>query len=217
MVRAGAVQIEDQEVVKDDPRLPAEMGYGDYEIPENWRDYFGEIYDRDDQLEILISALQEAKESQFQNRFNVILFGPAGSGKSDICRTLKKMLPPDTWLEFDCTNTTMAGAIEELKNRATMPRVLFLEEAEKADSGSKKWLLAATDLRAEIRSVKIRRNFHKECHFLCVATVNDLGALQKEFTGALESALPVPDRVSPSQRGDDAEDPGAGHQETTGL
>ncbi len=183
-------EVEGHKARRSDERLPSPVEYADFTLPANWKDYFRDIYDRDDQLEVVMSALREAVDSRFANRFNVILFGPAGSGKSDICRQLKRMLPPDSYLEFDCTNTTMAGAIEELRGRERMPRVLILEEAEKADPDAKRWLLAATDLRAEIRKVTFRGTVQRDTHLVCVATANDLGALRAELAGALESRFP---------------------------
>jgi ATPase family associated with various cellular activities (AAA) len=171
---------------------PETVELAEFDIPDDWNNWFkGELYGRDDQLEIIIEVLLEAKLSAFQNRFNIILFGPPGSGKTEIIRILKANLPRDTWLEFDCTNTTAAGAIEELKRREKMPTLVFLEELEKAHKPEDKaWLLAATDTRAEIRKVRYRNSVHRDVHFVCIATVNDIEALEREYTSALESRFP---------------------------
>ncbi len=127
-------QVEGKQIKQEDQRVarPDTLELAEYDIPDHWKDWFKEVYGRDEQIETIIDVLKEAKESNYTNRFNVILEGPPGSGKTEILRCLKKHLPPDCWLEFDCTNTTAAGAIEELRSRAKMPTVIFLEEAEKA-------------------------------------------------------------------------------------
>jgi hypothetical protein len=186
--------VEGQKVQEADERIaqPEKLELAEYDIPDNWPDWFaGHVYDRDDQLAILTEVLQEAKESGYRNRFNAILEGSAGSGKTEIIRQLKKHLPPDCWLEFDCTQTTAAGAIEELRTRARMPTIIFLEEAEKArHEDDKSWLLAATDSRSEIRKVVFRRSVHKEVQFVCICTVNDIDKLNREFSNALGSRFP---------------------------
>lgn len=164
--------------------------YAELTIPANWMEWFEHVYDREDQLIQVMSVIEEAIESNFSNRFNIILWGPPGSGKTEICRSLRKQLPTDAWMEFDATNTTAAGAIKALTGNKKTPRILFLEEIEKADKADKKWLLSASDLRAEIRKVNFRESVNSETKFLCIMTVNDIMALRSEMGTALQSRFP---------------------------
>lgn len=168
------------------------------------KDYFDHIYGRSDQIKIIQSAILAGKESDWQNRFHCVLFGPPGCGKTDLLASTGQMLGKENsaYLKLDATSTTEAGAQRILLEAAHIPPVLIVEEVEKTDEKSLRWLLGILDHRAEIR----KTNFHigtkaRNVKMLCLATVNDLNLFKKVMSGALASRFaheiycPRPDRI----------------------
>lgn len=164
--------------------------YAKAEVPSEWTEHFKHLYEREDQIEIVLSAIQAAVKSGFQDRFHVCLAGPAACGKTEILRGVRSMLGNDAVLEYDATATTMAGAIKDLAERAEVPRILLIEEMEKVDENSLRWLLGILDHRAEIRKVNFRQQIHKEVRMLCLCTVNDYDLFCDMMYGALASRFP---------------------------
>jgi hypothetical protein len=161
------------------------------EFPEDWKTkFFGHIYQRDEHIDIIFSALNAAKVSRFENRYHVILWGDPACGKTEIAKAFKDMLGEDAVLEYDATSTTAAGAIQDLDERDVMPRVLIVEEIEKTDENSVRWLLALLDHRAEIRKVTARKKIQLDIKLVCIATVNDYEQFEKMLYGALASRFP---------------------------
>lgn len=165
--------------------------------------FFDHIYDREHQLKIIHSAIIAAKDSEFHNRFHCVLYGPPGCGKSDILISVGKMLgnENEAYMKLDATSTTEAGAQRILLESSHIPPVLIVEEIEKTDEKSLRWLLGILDHRAEIR----KTNFNigqraKNVKMLCLATVNDIDLFKRVMSGALHSRFahevhcPRPDR-----------------------
>jgi hypothetical protein len=73
-------------------------------------EHFGHLYGLDPQIELVLSSLREYTRSEWQNRFHVVLHGAPASGKTEILRSLSKMVGPDAVMHFDATSTTAAGA-----------------------------------------------------------------------------------------------------------
>jgi ATPase family associated with various cellular activities (AAA) len=163
------------------------VGYAPILLPDTWRDGFTHLYERDAQIEVMISAVRAGIDSNFENRFHVCLFGPPACGKSEIARALGKVVGEDAILEYDATATTQAGAIKDLDEREELPRILIVEEIEKAPEDALRWMLGVLDMRAEIRKTNFKVNIHKEVRMLCVATANDYGLFKKMMYGALAS------------------------------
>lgn len=84
------------------------------ELPAEWREAFGHVYERDAQVEIVASAVRAAIDSEFRNRFHVCLYGDPAGGKTEIARTFKHLLGEAAVLEYDATATSQAGAIKDL-------------------------------------------------------------------------------------------------------
>lgn len=176
------------------------VGYAQVEIPANWPDFFSHIYYREDQINIIMSRLQAAIDSDFTNRFHCALVGEPASGKTETARAFKNLLGDPAVLEYDATATTAAGAIKDLDSRDELPRVMIVEEIEKADEKDFRWLLGVMDWRAEIRKVNFRQNIHRETKMLCIVTINNYHLFQRLMEGALSSRagdaiwFPQPDR-----------------------
>jgi hypothetical protein len=163
------------------------IGYADVNIPEGWDSNFAHLFGRDAHVARIRMALEAAIMSHWSNRFHCALIGPPGCGKSDICGSLKRALGEDAVMEFDATATTAAGAIKELAEREILPRVLVVEEIEKADEKSLAFLLALCDLRGEIRKTTARATIQRDTKLLVIATVNNVELFQKLQAGALAS------------------------------
>ncbi len=164
-----------------------EIGYAPIDMPENWSSFFGHLYGLNDHIGRVRRAIDAAMMSNWQHRFHAALIGPPGCGKSDICQSIKRALGDEAVMEFDGTSTTMAGAQKELSEREELPRVLLVEEIEKAPEASMAWLLSVLDLRAEIRKTTARGNILRDCKMLCIATVNDVPTFERANFGALQS------------------------------
>ncbi len=109
-------------------------------------------------------------------------------GKTEVLRSLTKMLGSDAVMHFDATSTTSAGAKQLLTESDKIPPVLCIEEIEKADEASLRWLLGVLDYRAEVRALKFRAGLvRRNVKLLCLATVNDFGLFGRMMDGALAS------------------------------
>ena len=162
--------------------------YGDVGLERDSN--FDRIYDRDHQISIIHSAVVAAKESDFTNRFHCVLHGPPGCGKSDILLSVGNMLGKenDAFMKFDATSTTEAGASRILLEADYIPPVLIVEEIEKTDEKSLRWMLGILDQRAEIRRTNFRiGNRARNVKMLCLATVNDIDLFRRAMSGALAS------------------------------
>jgi len=178
----------------------AEVSYTESSIPPDYLKYFSHVFGRNNQISLVVSAVQAAMDSDWNNRFHVALIGPPATGKTEIAHSLKHMVGEECVLEYDATATTQAGAIKDLDSRMEMPRILVVEEIEKAEENSLRWLLSVLDHRAEIRKVNFRSNIHRSVKMLCVATVNNEKLFKGLMSGALASRFahhlhcPAPDR-----------------------
>jgi len=163
------------------------IGYADIEVPDNWDDNFNHLYGLEPHIKRIKGALEAGIMSEWRNRFHCALVGPPGCGKSDISQSIKRALGEDAVMEYDATATTAAGAIKDLSEREILPRVLIVEEIEKADEKALAFLLALCDLRGEIRKTTARNTIQRETKLLVIATVNDVPLFDKLQAGALSS------------------------------
>lgn len=176
------------------------VGYVPVSVPDDWRTGMAHIFDRDDQIDVIMASIQAGISTDFQDRFHCALVGEPACGKTETLRSLKNILGDDAVMEYDATATTQAGAIKDLDERECLPRILIVEEIEKTDEASLRWLLSVMDHRAEIRKVNFRSNIQKETRMLTLATVNDYDLFSKIMYGALASRFsyhihfPRPDR-----------------------
>lgn len=163
------------------------IGYVDVEMPDDWADNFSHLFGRDAHIARVRKSLEAAIMSGWTNRFHSALIGPPGCGKSDICQSVKRALGDDAVMEFDATATTAAGAIKDLTEREILPRILVVEEIEKADEKTLGYLLGIMDMRGEIRKTTARTQVQRNVRMVVIATVNNLELFEKIASGALAS------------------------------
>jgi energy-coupling factor transporter ATP-binding protein EcfA2 len=181
------------------------IGYADCVIPDDFDSYFSHLYGLEAQIFRVKSALKAAIRSNFRNRFNVVLVGPPGCGKSDIALSLQRALGEDSVMSFDATSTTAAGFIKDVNDRDILPRVMTFEELEKAGTDAMVPLLGVTDQRGEIKKVTARGKVDRAVKCLAIATVNDYEKFSTMQAGALSSRFSTvvhfnrPDRTVLSQ------------------
>lgn len=164
-----------------------QIGYADCEIPEDWDSHFEHLYGLESHIARVKSALAAGINSNWRNRFNTVLSGPPGCGKSDIALSMKAALGDGAVLSFDATSTTAAGLIKTLNDLEIMPRVIIFEEIEKANADTLVPLLGIADQRGEINKTTARGSVDKSVKALCIATVNDFALFQRMQSGALDS------------------------------
>lgn len=150
--------------------------------------HFSHLYERDSQIEIILSSVREYVRSGFSNRFHAVLYGEPASGKTELLRSLTRMVGKGAVLHFDATSTTKAGAERVLLESADVPPILCIEEIEKTDEAALRWLLGVLDFRSEVRKVTHNRGIMvREVKLLCLATVNDFDLFRRLMDGALAS------------------------------
>lgn len=163
------------------------LGYAAVEIPSDFDSYFSHLYGLDPQIMRVRRAVEAGLMSEWENRYHCALVGPPGCGKSDVARSLKKALGEDAVMELDATATTAKGAIKELAEREILPRVVVIEEIEKAPEEAMSFLLAVLDQRSEIRKVTARETVVRDTKLFAIATVNNIALFEKLQAGALAS------------------------------
>lgn len=163
------------------------VGYADVTIPEDFWDYFKDLYGLDPAITRVLRALEAGIMSDWENRKNVVLVGPPGCGKSAICAALKQALGEDAVLEYDATAMTSAGVIKDLSEREILPRVVVIEEMEKAPAKAIEVFLAILDQRGEINKTTARANIQRETKLFAVATVNNYALFKTMAAGAIAS------------------------------
>jgi len=117
----------------------ATVSYADVSMPnQEMIDYvFEDIYGCGPQLRMVVSKLCEPIENGFAVRSHALLIGKPGAAKSYTLQCAAKLFPNDgaiMWI--DGTAMTSAGIIDALKDAETMPRYIFVEEIDKADSAA---------------------------------------------------------------------------------
>lgn len=206
--KMGAQQLQTSESSSSDPSSWADdespyVELSDIEAltKDKWFDH---LYGLDAQIEVLLSALQAAADSQMKNRFHSLLWGDPGCGKTEILQSVYRLL---TKLQVHClildaTSTTEAGMRKNLLDEDTStPDVMLIEEIEKVPETSLRWLLGIMDVRATISQANYRRTASRRVPAIVLATANDMRQLRSMMYGALHSRFqheiycPRPDRA----------------------
>ncbi len=149
---------------------------------------FSHIFDRENQIQILLSSVQAFVDSGHQSRFHSIMWGPPGCGKTETLRSIAKMLGPHHATMLDGPSTTKAGAEQLFLNADRIKPFVLVEEIEKMQPHHMLWLLQLLDERGEIRKTTAKHGHQqREARVLCIATVNDLEKFRTLMHGALSS------------------------------
>lgn len=163
------------------------VGYAPFHLPDNYMEYFSHLFGRDAHIRRVIKTIQLAESTDFRKRINTVLQGPPGCAKTEICRALKMAVGEESVYEIDATAATKAGILEDLDNFAEMPRIIVIEEIEKAQGETLSFLLGIMDTRGEIRKTTARTKIHKDMKCVVIATVNNWQRFRELNYGALSS------------------------------
>lgn len=171
------------------PSTPAEL----LALPDNHGSFFDHIYDREAQIREVLESIRTARETDMGVRNHILLYGPPGCGKTEICLSLWKMLGDLAVKRLDATATTKAGAEKLLLEMDAIPPIVVLEEAEKVNEANLPWLLGILDDRGEIIKTNARvGSVTRSAPCLVIATVNNIGKFRAFHEGALCNRFSVP-------------------------
>lgn len=180
------------------------VGYAPFHLPENYLQYFSHLFGLDSHIRRVAKTIQLAERTDFRKRVNTVLQGPPGCGKTEICRAFKMAVGDESVYEIDATAATKAGILEDLDNFAEMPRIIIIEEIEKAQGETLSFLLGIMDTRGEIRKTTARTKIHRDMKCLVIATVNNwkrfselnYGALSSRFSNTIHFTRPDEDLLT---------------------
>lgn len=169
-----------------------EVGYAPCAMPDDFESYFGHLYGLDDQVLMVKSAVESAIGSGWYHRNHVVLWGSPGCGKSEVALALKSALGEEAVWSFDGVAITQAGVTKMFAEAEVLPRVVVIEEIEKAAEEPLRGLLAMLDTRGEIRKVTARGAIQRDTKVLCIATVNDKDYFDRMLKEALSDRFTTP-------------------------
>lgn len=147
---------------------------------------FSKFYGINSQIRMVLSPLQSAIQTVGKRMVHSVLFGPPACGKTSVLNTLETIIGKNNILKLDATTTTKAG-IEKLFLGTSIPPVVILEEAEKANEDWLRNWLSLLDERSEIRKVSHKETIVKNIDILFYCTVNDSDKFNNLLDGALAS------------------------------
>jgi len=130
-VSTVAACVSDKVLDWQDLKFPEELLEGDEALAGH--PAFCDLYDLGPQIRTVLSAIKRAVDTNGASRYHSVLYGEPGCGKTSTLRAVEKLFGSGSVLHLDATTTTKAG-IEKLffNELKQYPRLVFLEEAEKA-------------------------------------------------------------------------------------
>lgn len=152
--------------------------------------FFDHLYGLDAQINMVLSAIQAASDSNMQNRFHSLLHGSPGCGKTDILLSTSRLLTQlgIAHIMIDATSMTDAGLRKSfLDEESILPEVVMVEEIEKTPENNLRILLGLMDDRATISQHNARKVASRRIPAVVLATANDYSLLRKMMYGALLS------------------------------
>ena len=181
------------------------VSYADVSMPsaEDIKFVFKDVYGAEAQINMIVTRMRNAINSDFRFRSHGLLIGLPGCGKSYTLMKAKDMFEDENAvLVIDGTAMTSAGVIDLLKDIETMPRFIFIEEIDKAPNDAVSVLLGLMDKHGEIRKTTYRDKIEREARVCVFATANSLRKIQNMQEGALLSRFGNPITYN---RADDAQ------------
>jgi len=179
-------------------KLEGMVEYADVEMPSDEMLEVGMdgLFNLDNQIDMVVTALQRAIEGGFKFRDHQLLIGEPGCGKSETLSRIYNMLDAmgfgSAVLKIDGTAMTSAGIIELLKNIPIMPRIMMVEELDKATNDAVAVFLGLMDKRGEVRKITYRDQFNRDGRMLVLATANSFEKIQRMQEGAVLSRFGNP-------------------------
>lgn len=166
------VESSEKEFDWQDYNFPDEILYDEKALAEHCA--FSDLYDIGPQIRTVLSAIKRAVETNGKSRYHSVLYGEPGCGKTSTLRAVEKLFGPGSVLHLDATSTTKAG-IEKLffSELKQYPKLVFLEEAEKASEEGLKIWLGALDDRGELRKINFRQTQIRQIEILFFCTANN--------------------------------------------
>lgn len=152
--------------------------------------FFDHLYGLDSQINMVLSAVQAAADSNMENRFHTLLHGAPACGKTDILLSTSKLLDSlgVSYLVIDAVSMTDAGLRKSfLDEDSILPEVVIVEEVEKTPENNLRIFLGLMDDRAVISQHNARKVATRKVPALVLATANDYNLLRKMMYGALLS------------------------------
>jgi SpoVK/Ycf46/Vps4 family AAA+-type ATPase len=154
-------------------------------FPENIKEYFSHIYERDLHITEILGAIGLARDTDMRMREHVLLYGYPGCAKTELIQTIPEIFGEVAVKELDATALTKAGAERMLLESPQVPKIILLEELEKTIEGNLPWLLAVLDTRGKITKTNARMDVSRLTRCLVIATVNDVDKFKNFQSGAL--------------------------------
>jgi hypothetical protein len=166
------VESSEKEFDWQDYNFPDEILYDENALSEH--SAFSDLYDIGPQIRTVLSAIKRAVETNGKSRYHSVLYGEPGCGKTSTLRAVEKLFGQGSVLHLDATSTTKAG-IEKLffSELKQYPKLVFLEEAEKASEEGLKIWLGALDDRGELRKINFRQTQIRQIEILFFCTANN--------------------------------------------
>lgn len=175
----------------------ASPGFQFKEISVEREKHFKHLFGLDEQINMVCSAIEAAKATDFTRRFHTVLHGPPGCGKTQTLLAVCQMVAGkhsgegEAYVKLDAPSTTQAGAEQLFLKAPTIPAVVVVEEIEKVPEVALRWLLSVLDARGEVRKTNARiGSVARRVHSVVLATVNDKKLFDSVLSGALSSRFP---------------------------
>lgn len=180
------------------------VGYAPFGLPDDAMKHFDRLFGLDSHIRRVLKTVKLAQDSDFRKRVNTVLVGPPGCGKTEVCRALREAVGDASVYEVDATAATKAGILQDLDNFEEMPRVMVIEEIEKATGDTLSFLLGIMDTRGEIHKTTARGKIERDAKMLVIATVNNwerftqlnYGALSSRFANVIHFSRPTDDLLT---------------------